>query len=94
MANAFIQEVEGDILAVGTAAWDFVKNKLIGYAVDELTILRDVVQEAINDASEGDSVETIVTKCLNLLALREATELGKIETDVLKALVSLGLVKA
>lgn len=87
---SFLETVEGDILAVGKSAWTWLEGELVKLGTTILADLRDLAQEAINEAQAGDSTEVIVTKILNMAESRGMSLIVEIETDILAGIVALG----
>lgn len=94
MTKTFIETAEEGLDSIATAASGFVLSKLAEFATDELDILKDVILRAINDAEEGDTIGETVADCLTILENENRGLFDKITSDVLTALVGLGLVKS
>lgn len=93
MTNTFIQTAESDLQSIASSASSFVLTQLGLLAIEELSILKDVILRAINDAEDGDTVGETVADVLTILENENRALFDKVESSVLQALVGLGLVK-
>lgn len=90
--TSFIEAAEDDLKSIASQASSFVLTELAKLAIDELAVLKDVILRAINDAEDGDSIGETVADCLTILENENRELFDKLGSDVLQALVGLGLV--
>lgn len=88
MTNIFVQTVEGDVIAIGEAAWTQAKTQLAGLGEAVLADLKAALQTALNDVEDGASLEDIETAVLNLLSAESSTLVRTLTSGVLQLLIS------
>lgn len=93
MTSTFIQTAEADLASIASSASSFILSQLATYLPEELSILKDVIVRAIDDAEDDDSIGEIVADALTILENENAALFAKVESSFLTALVSLGLVE-
>jgi hypothetical protein len=90
MTNTFIQTVEGDVIAIGEAAWTQAKTQLLALGETALADLKTALSTALNAAEAGDSVEDIETAVLNLLSGDSLTLVQALTSGALQLLIAAG----
>lgn len=91
--TTFIQSVEGDLSWIASSASSFVLSEIEKLGLEELGILKDALVRAITDALEGASLGSITADVLTILENENVAVFNAVRSDVIQALVGLGLVK-
>lgn len=65
MAN-FLQRVEGDIIAVGEAAWSQLKSELLTLEQAAVSEIKSDIVAVVGKLEAGSTIEQLETELLNL----------------------------
>lgn len=90
MTSTFIQTVEGNIVAVGEAAWTQIKSELSGLEDTVLADIKAAINTATSAASSGDTLEEIETAVLNILASSAPAIISALSSGALQVLIAMG----
>ncbi len=87
MSN-FITTVEGDIVAVGEAAWAQVKAELMTLEQDVLSIIKADIQMVVGRLQGGGTAESIETILLNLWSADKPQILSALSSGAIQVLIA------
>jgi hypothetical protein len=87
MSN-FITTIEGDIVAVGEAAWAQTKAELLTLEQEALGIIKADIQAVIAKVEAGNTLEQIETELLNLWAANKPQIISALSSGALQVLIS------
>ncbi len=88
-AKTIIANVEGDIIAVGEAAWTQTRAELSILAADVLHVIKLDIQALVKNLEDGRTVEEIETELLNLWAGNRTEIINALSSGDLQVLITM-----
>lgn len=88
--STFIHTVEGDIIAVGEAAWAQTKAELQTLGEEMLALVKADIQTVISNLPSTTSIEDIETELLNLWSQNKSQVISALSSGAIQLLIALG----
>ena len=88
--STFIHTVEGDIIAVGEAAWAQTKVELQALGEEMLALVKADIQAVISNLPSTTSIEDIETELLNLWSQNKSQVISALSSGAIQLLIALG----
>ena len=89
MSN-FISTIEGDIVAVGEAAWAQTKAELLTLEQEVLGIIKADITAVLGKLESGSTLEDIETELLNLWSANKPQIISALSSGALQVLIAVG----
>ena len=89
MAN-FISTIEGDIVAVGEAAWTQTKAELLTLEAEVIAIIKADIQQVLASVQSGATMEQLETELLNLWSANRPQIISALSSGAIQVLLSVG----
>lgn len=86
--TTFIQTIEGDIVAVGEAAWAQTKAELLTIEAVILADIKADIQAVVGTIASGASLEQIETELLNLWSAEKPQIISALSSGAIQVLIS------
>lgn len=87
--KTIISSVEGDIIAVGEAAWAQTKAELAVLADEVLSTIKADIETVLSKVESGSTVEMIETELLNLWGADKDQIISALSSGALQVLIAM-----
>lgn len=87
--TSFIQVIEGDIVAVGEAAWAQTKAELLKLETEVIEIIKADIMAVLSAVEHGATLEQIETELLNLWSANKPQIISALSSGAIQLLISI-----